>query len=75
MRMSQVMEEIERFCPVSFAQDWDNVGLLAGRADKEVGRVLLALDATGEVVEEAVSAGRRSDYAPSADFSRGEAGE
>lgn len=57
MRMSDIIEEIERFCPVNFAEDWDNVGLLAGRGDKEVRRVLVALDATGGTVEEAVSVG------------------
>ena len=33
---------------------FDNVGLLAGRGEKEVKRILLALDATDEVVEKAV---------------------
>ena len=54
MRMSKLMEEIEQLCPKSFALDWDNVGLLCGRSDKEVQRVLLAVDATDRVIEEAV---------------------
>ncbi|MCD2491329.1 Nif3-like dinuclear metal center hexameric protein [Lacrimispora sp. NSJ-141] len=40
--------------PESLACDWDNVGLLAGRADKEVRCVYVALDATDEVIEAAV---------------------
>ena len=36
MRLSEIMKQLEEFCPASFAQDWDNVGLQAGRADKEV---------------------------------------
>ncbi len=36
------------------AESWDNVGLQAGRSDKEVHRIYLALDATSEVVEAAI---------------------
>ena len=39
---------------MKYAQDWDNVGLLAGRRDKEVSRIMVALDATDRVVEQAV---------------------
>lgn len=55
MEMSKLEEVIEQFCPKSFAVDWDNVGLLAGRSDKEVNRVLLALDATSAVIDEAIN--------------------
>lgn len=54
MQMSEIMAVIEQFCPRSFAEDWDNVGLLAGHADRDVNRVLLALDATSENVDRAV---------------------
>lgn len=37
--------------------DFDNVGLLAGRAGKEVKRVYLALDATDRIIDEAVNEG------------------
>ena len=36
---------------------WDNVGLLAGRRDKQVKKICVALDATDGVVEEAVRSG------------------
>ncbi len=39
--------------PPENAEEWDNVGLLAGRPEKEVKRVYLALDATDEVIEHA----------------------
>ena len=57
MRLSEIMKQLEEFCPASFAQDWDNVGLQAGRADKEVKKVLIALDCTSEIVDEAVRCG------------------
>lgn len=37
-----------------------NVGLLAGRDDKEVAKIYVALDATDEVVDEAILAGADS---------------
>lgn len=37
--------------------DYDNVGLLVGKASSEVGKVLCCLDATEEVVDEAVRIG------------------
>lgn len=55
MKCSDIMARLEELSPMHFAQSWDNVGLLAGRSDKEVRTVMLALDATTEVVEQAVS--------------------
>lgn len=54
MRCSEIIEELERLSPPEYACEWDNPGLLAGRADKEVRTVLVALDATDEVVDRAV---------------------
>ena len=54
MRCDELIQILERLAPVSCACDWDNVGLLAGRSDKEIKKVYLALDATDEVVEEAI---------------------
>jgi putative NIF3 family GTP cyclohydrolase 1 type 2 len=47
----------DREWPEDLAESWDNVGLLAGRADKEVHIVYVALDATEKVIEAAVRAG------------------
>lgn len=55
MLCREIMNRIEKFYPGDFALEWDNVGLLAGRDDKEVKTVYVALDATDEVVDEAVS--------------------
>lgn len=54
MRCSEICMALEREYSPEYACDWDNVGLLAGRRDKEVRRILLALDATDEVVHMAV---------------------
>lgn len=55
MLCREIMNRIEKFYSRDFALEWDNVGLLAGRDDKEVKTVYVALDATDEVVDEAVS--------------------
>ena len=57
MKLAELTAHLESFCPVSFAQDWDNVGLMCGRSDSEIRLVMLALDATGSVIEQAVEAG------------------
>ncbi|WP_077610686.1 Nif3-like dinuclear metal center hexameric protein [Clostridium sp. Marseille-P2415] len=57
MKCDELTEILERLAPPGCACDWDNVGLLAGRSDKEVKKVFIALDATDEVVEEAVTWG------------------
>lgn len=55
------VQEIEQavfdWAPRSLAEDWDNVGLLCGRAEKEVSRVLVALDPFEDVCREAKERG------------------
>ena len=54
-------KEMEQFlfsaAPKELAMSWDNVGLLVGQTEQEVARVLVALDITEEVVEEAIASG------------------
>ena len=57
MRCSEIMNILEVLSPVMFAESWDNVGLLVGREDKTVHKVMVALDATDDVVEQAVLQG------------------
>ena len=57
MKCSDVIACLERVAPRCFAEKWDNVGLLAGREEKEVKKILLALDPTSEVVDEAANWG------------------
>ncbi|MBQ3975535.1 MAG: Nif3-like dinuclear metal center hexameric protein [Lachnospiraceae bacterium] len=57
MKLEMLLDELEKFCPLGYAEKWDNCGLQAGRFDKEVKKVYIALDATGEVIEKAGEAG------------------
>lgn len=56
MKCTDIIKRLEILAPPAFAESWDNVGLLAGRRGKEVKRVYLAVDATDEVIEDAIEA-------------------
>lgn len=51
------MNAMNELAPESMAEDWDNVGLLIGDENAEIKKVLVALDATEEVVVEATCSG------------------
>lgn len=55
MRCDNIIEQLETLAPLSYACDWDNPGLLAGRSKKEVKKIMVALDVTDEVVKQAVA--------------------
>ncbi|MCQ2492181.1 MAG: Nif3-like dinuclear metal center hexameric protein [Lachnospiraceae bacterium] len=54
MKMFELMELLESFAPQRYACSWDNVGLLVGRKDQEIKKVIVALDATNDVVARAI---------------------
>ena len=54
MRGKEIIEVLEELSPITYAEKWDNVGLLVGNEEKEVGKIMLALDASEGVVEQAV---------------------
>ena len=54
------------FAPAYMKMDWDNVGLVCGKFDTEVHRILVALDPMMDVFEEAKALScelRRSEFA------------
>lgn len=57
MLCKEITKVIEAAYPREAALDFDNVGLLAGRNEKEVHRMYIALDATGDVIKRAEAAG------------------
>ena len=48
-----IEQALYELAPRELAAEWDNVGLLAGRWDREVHKVLVSLDVTAAVAEEA----------------------
>lgn len=54
---ADVMHIMDSIFPERYAEPWDNVALMVGDPDAEVKKILLALDATATVIEEAVQIG------------------
>ncbi len=58
MTVNELYCELDRAIPASLSCDWDNDGLMCcPDGDAEVRRVLVALDVTADVVDEAISGG------------------
>jgi len=56
VKCRDIIEKLEQLSPKDYACSWDNVGLLIGRKEKEIHTVMVALDASKEVVKAAVEA-------------------
>lgn len=54
MKISEIINELEKLAPLAYAEDFDNVGLLVGDANAEISKILVTLDTTEEVVKEAI---------------------
>jgi len=52
-----VMDALERIAPKRLAEDWDNPGLLVGALNQDVHKILVCLDVSDAVVEQAVACG------------------
>ncbi len=57
MKLEKIIDFMEEIAPREGAMEYDNVGLLLGRGEKEVTKVLTALDCTLDVVREAKEKG------------------
>lgn len=57
MKIKDVVATLERFAPLPLQDSFDNAGLQIGQTEAEVSGVLLCLDVTEAVVDEAVSLG------------------
>lgn len=57
MTVREIYNFLDTYCPYELAAEWDNPGLNVGRMEAAVGRVLLAMDITDEVIETAQKGG------------------
>ena len=57
MTVQDYLDKIEEFAPKALACDWDNVGLMAGNPEWKVNTVVVAMDLTPAVIEEAKKCG------------------
>ncbi len=53
MKIKDIAEKIEKIVPLKLAQSWDNVGLLIGNPNRDVKNILLTIDITDEVLDDA----------------------
>jgi dinuclear metal center YbgI/SA1388 family protein len=53
MKIKEVAEALERFAPLPLQESYDNAGLQIGLTDADASGVLLCLDVTEEILEEA----------------------
>ena len=54
--IANILSFIETIAPPYMQESWDNVGLLCGRKDRPVKRILVALDPFRTVIDEAIEA-------------------
>lgn len=58
MKIKDITAKIEAFAPLALQESYDNAGLIVGRYDDQLqGGVLLAVDVTDEVIDEALEKG------------------
>lgn len=55
MRMTDWLQLMDEIAPLSLQEEWDNSGLQIDYGNEEVERILVALEITGDVIEEAVT--------------------
>ncbi|HEV3323944.1 MAG TPA: Nif3-like dinuclear metal center hexameric protein, partial [Puia sp.] len=57
MHISDIVHHLESLAPPAYQEHYDNAGLLTGKGNTECTGVLTTLDATEEVIMEAVARG------------------
>lgn len=57
MIAADILAALDRIAPIRYAEPWDNVGLIAGDPGAQVDRVLLTIDLTHAVLDEAEKLG------------------
>jgi len=54
LKVKDVIKIMETIAPAKFAESYDNVGLMVGNKEDKVTKILIALDVTLEVINEAI---------------------
>lgn len=57
MQIREICQQMEAWAPLAWQESYDNAGLLVGDASSEVKGVLISLDCTEDIVEEAINKG------------------
>lgn len=57
MKIKEIIQLLDQFAPPSYQESYDNAGLITGNSMQECGGVICTLDATEEVILEAIEKG------------------
>jgi len=57
MKIREITNYIEEIAPLSYQEKYDNCGLLVGRKDDHIDAILVTLDCTEAVIDEAIETG------------------
>jgi len=55
--ISELIQKIETLAPFSYQESYDNSGLIVGNYNKKISSVLITLDTTEEIIDEAIKIG------------------
>ena len=55
MQLKQITQFIESIAPLSFQESYDNSGLIIGQPENEISGILITLDITEEILDEAIT--------------------
>ncbi|MDG1792383.1 MAG: Nif3-like dinuclear metal center hexameric protein, partial [Flavobacteriaceae bacterium] len=55
MKLKDITNIIEKWSPLDQAETFDNVGLLVGNPNDNVDKALITIDATEDVIDEAIN--------------------
>jgi dinuclear metal center YbgI/SA1388 family protein len=53
-KIKDILKFLEDFAPLSYQEDYDNAGLIVGNKNQDLTGVLICLDSTEEVIQEAI---------------------
>lgn len=56
-QLSEILPVLDSLAPLRYAESWDNVGLLVGDPSAEIDKILVTVDYTADVAEEARAIG------------------
>ena len=57
MKVKEIRSLLEQAAPEAYAMGWDNSGLILGRTDKEVKKILITVDVDDNTVDQALLQG------------------
>lgn len=57
MECKEIIGLLEKIAPPCYASGWDNCGLLVGRDNKDIKKIMVALDCTDNVINQAIKNG------------------